>query len=68
MTIKCDQCAAVVINGIPCHETGCPNSHIDLATNSPYQVECKFCGTLCDRPVGTTLAFCSEGCICAYWG
>jgi hypothetical protein len=24
---KCDQCEAVMINGVFCHETGCPNSH-----------------------------------------
>src|SRR5262245_22301778 len=23
--IHCSQCAACVINGVPCHETGCPN-------------------------------------------
>jgi len=23
---KCDQCEAIVINGIPCHETGCINT------------------------------------------
>ena len=23
--IHCDQCAACVIQGTPCHETGCPN-------------------------------------------
>ena len=23
--IRCSQCAALVINGVPCHETGCPN-------------------------------------------
>lgn len=23
--VKCSQCEAVVINGIACHETGCPN-------------------------------------------
>lgn len=23
--VGCSQCAAVVINGVPCHETGCPN-------------------------------------------
>lgn len=23
---KCSQCQALVINGVPCHETGCPNS------------------------------------------
>ncbi len=24
--IKCDQCEALMINGVFCHETGCPNS------------------------------------------
>lgn len=23
--VSCDQCAAIAINGFPCHETGCPN-------------------------------------------
>lgn len=23
--VRCSQCAALVINGVPCHETGCPN-------------------------------------------
>ena len=23
---RCDQCEALVINGVYCHETGCPNS------------------------------------------
>lgn len=23
--VKCSQCEAIVINGIPCHELGCPN-------------------------------------------
>lgn len=26
MNKKCDQCEAVVINGVFCHETGCPNT------------------------------------------
>jgi hypothetical protein len=25
VSIKCSQCAALVINGVPCHERGCPN-------------------------------------------
>lgn len=24
--VSCDQCAALVINGVPCHETGCVNN------------------------------------------
>jgi len=23
--VRCSQCEALVINGVPCHETGCPN-------------------------------------------
>ena len=23
--VKCSQCEALVINGVPCHENGCPN-------------------------------------------
>lgn len=33
--IACSQCAALVICGVPCHETGCPNA-------LPY--ECFQCG------------------------
>lgn len=25
--VRCSQCEALVINTIPCHETGCPNDH-----------------------------------------
>jgi hypothetical protein len=24
--VKCSQCEAMVINGVACHETGCPNA------------------------------------------
>ena len=24
-SIKCDECVAAMINGVFCHETGCPN-------------------------------------------
>ena len=24
-SVRCSQCSALVINGVPCHETGCPN-------------------------------------------
>jgi hypothetical protein len=24
---SCDQCQALMLNGIYCHETGCPNTH-----------------------------------------
>ncbi len=25
--VRCSQCEALVINGLACHETGCPNAH-----------------------------------------
>lgn len=25
ISVACSQCQALVINGVPCHETGCPN-------------------------------------------
>jgi hypothetical protein len=27
MTPKCNQCGSLYIQGIYCHETGCPNTH-----------------------------------------
>jgi hypothetical protein len=32
--VCCSQCEALSINGVPCHETGCPNKPI----------ECRYCG------------------------
>ena len=29
--VGCSQCAALVINGTPCHETGCPNTRHECA-------------------------------------
>ena len=34
----CDSCKALMINGVHCHETGCPDSWKD------YQNECYECG------------------------
>ena len=34
--VSCSQCVALVINGVPCHETGCPNE----------MFECEGCDTL----------------------
>ena len=44
--MKCDQCEVARINGIACHEEGCPNSHLDPITGDPHPVECGECG--CD--------------------
>ena len=42
----CDQCQVVTINGVPCHETGCPNSWCDPVTGEAYPIPCFECG--CD--------------------
>lgn len=39
ITVRCSQCAALVICGVPTHETGCPNT----------RHECEECGTLIER-------------------
>jgi hypothetical protein len=54
---RCDQCEALVINGVYCHETGCPNAHktwdADRQAWIQY-VDCFVCGypvevgTVCD--------------------
>lgn len=51
LRIKCDQCAALMINGIFCHETGCPNMHSRYDESSDAwikQYECFICGCECD--------------------
>ena len=37
---RCDQCEAAMINGLYCHETGCPNAR---PLRRRY-VECRECG------------------------
>lgn len=39
----CNQCEALTINGVYCHEHGCPNKHLD-SKGKPYPKECKWCG------------------------
>jgi hypothetical protein len=34
----CDSCEVLYINGVKCHELGCPDSWKD------YLTECKWCG------------------------
>jgi hypothetical protein len=46
-TIRCDQCQAAMINGVFCHETGCPNSRKTFVDGDwVHYVECFYCG--CD--------------------
>ncbi len=43
--MKCESCSLVVIQGVPCHEKGCPDSWIDPETELGYELECTFCGS-----------------------
>lgn len=43
--IKCDQCEACMINGVFCHETGCPNSRREWINGDWVDVRiCWECG------------------------
>jgi hypothetical protein len=49
--VNCDQCQMLSINGVPCHETGCPNSRKTWVPDRGEWVrfvECVVCG--CDSP------------------
>lgn len=46
--MHCDQCQMLSINGLPCHETGCPNSRKTwIAERGEWVrfVECWECGS-----------------------
>lgn len=36
-SVRCSQCEALVLNGIPCHEIGCPNAARSRKTIGPYE-------------------------------
>jgi len=49
--VNCDQCEMLSINGIPCHEQGCPNSNSRWDADSQSwikQRECRECGGTVD--------------------
>ena len=45
LSLKCDSCEALAVNGVATHELGCPDSWINPATQHPYAVECAWCGS-----------------------
>ena len=51
----CDQCQAVMINGVHCHELGCPVAWRD------YRNECDWCGGEF-RPEFQSQRFCCDSC------
>lgn len=57
----CSSCQMVAINGVPCHETGCPDAWKD------YTRECKECGVEF-KPEHRHQDCCSESCAEAYYG
>jgi len=58
----CSDCDACVINGVACHEHGCPSSHINLATGKPHIIPCFWCGS----PIPADKTFCDDECAAAY--
>jgi hypothetical protein len=53
--MPCQSCQLVTINGIPCHETGCPDSHVGTVR------ECDWCGSEFE-PEERRQRFCSDDC------
>ena len=42
--IRCSQCASLVINGVPCHESGCSNAmHECAGCNKMIPVTRRYC-------------------------
>ena len=51
LRIRCDQCEIARINGVLCHETGCPNMNARYDADSGEwikQRECFYCGCTID--------------------
>lgn len=49
--MRCDQCEALMIQGVFCHETGCPNFHKRYDSESDCWVRvrtCRECGCVVD--------------------
>lgn len=57
--IQCDSCQIVRINGVICHETGCPNAWKNA------QRECPWCGRAF-KPKERRQKCCSMGCTRSY--
>ena len=45
--MKCNQCEAAMINGVFCHEMGCPNTHAHYIDGEWVKMyECRECGEM----------------------
>lgn len=59
---SCPNCEVLCINGVACHETGCPTRHVNPATDEPYQTSCSWCGSMCPMTAPTGRSFCDDDC------
>lgn len=59
--MKCQSCEMLAINGIPCHETGCPDAWKDETR------ECKWCGQEF-KPKHFETSFCCNTCYQDFFG
>ena len=57
---KCNSCEVLYINGVKCHEHGCPEAYKDEVR------ECKWCGQEFE-PEDRNQVLCSEECAEAYY-
>jgi hypothetical protein len=57
----CQSCEVLNINGLNCHETGCPDAWKD------YKRKCKWCGQEF-KPEEKYQDYCDNNCYCAYNG
>lgn len=52
MLMQCNQCVATMINGVLCHETGCPNANSRYDKENEMwipQYECYWCADKVDE-------------------
>lgn len=59
--MRCEQCEVMVINGVRCHEDGCPIAWQDQT------IECKWCGSEF-TPEHRRQVTCEHSCYVAYFG
>jgi hypothetical protein len=57
----CKSCEMIAINGVPCHEPGCPDAWLASVR------ECKECG-MDFTPDGSAQRFCDDSCAAAFYG
>lgn len=62
----CQSCLVVAINGVLCHEIGCPDADVDLRTGEKRKKECAWCGSEFVPEERGQIA-CSEDCAEAYF-